>query len=312
MLAITVTTETGPPRARITADDLAALVRRIGGAGDTFLIAERLPDQPDVYVQVLRTTAGDYQLEHRDGAPERHYQVMLDGPEPVIAAMTGWARRREGWDAGLAWERLDLGPAVAESSDADPDLPPGLDEDEWQELTEHVGTLLAGGYATRAELAEAAEEYLATDDERPLSPAQAWQLADRLWRERLAEQAGWEGETDPERLARAFEALRKAGITAEENFTCCRTCGQAEIGAAGSPDARGFVYFHSQCTDSAVAGNGLTLLYGGFDGSAETTRAIGHEVAAVLREHGLPVEWSGDPERAITLTPLAWCRRLVG
>ena len=41
---------------------------------------------------------------------------------------------------------------------------------------------------------------------------------DRLWGERLAEQAGWEGETDPERLTRAFAALDAAGITARENL----------------------------------------------------------------------------------------------
>ncbi|MET8299291.1 hypothetical protein ABZW02_35635, partial [Streptomyces sp. NPDC005180] len=42
---------------------------------------------------------------------------------------------------------------------------------------------------------------------------QARQLVDRMWLERVAEQAGWEGETDPERLTRAFEALETAGIT---------------------------------------------------------------------------------------------------
>lgn len=32
-------------------------------------------------------------------------------------------------------------------------------------------------------------------------------LADRMWLERVPEQAEWEGETDPERLVRAFTAL---------------------------------------------------------------------------------------------------------
>jgi hypothetical protein len=72
------------------------------------------------------------------------------------------------------------------------------------------------------------------------------------------------------------------------------------------------VYFHAQCTDSAAAGRGLTLLYGGFDGSSETTTAIGHEVVAALEAVGLRAEWDGDPGRAITVTPLDWRRRLVG
>jgi hypothetical protein len=133
-----------------------------------------------------------------------------------------------------------------------------------------------------------------------------------MWLERVAEQAGWEGETDPERLTRAFAALESRAITARENFACCRNCGQAEIGSAGSPGARGFVYFHTQCTDSAAAGYGLTLLYGGFDGSPETTAAIGHEVVAALADVGLTVEWDGDPARGLTVTPLDWRKRLVG
>jgi hypothetical protein len=151
-----------------------------------------------------------------------------------------------------------------------------------------------------------------TKDARPVSAAQARELVDRLWVERVAEQSGWDGETDPERVTRAFLALEAAGITARENFTCCRSCGQAEIGAAGEPGARGFVYFHSQCTDSAAAGHGLTLLYGGFDGSSETTAAVGREVVAALTEVGLPTDWDGDPGTGIEVTPLDWRKRLIG
>lgn len=97
-----------------------------------------------------------------------------------------------------------------------------------------------------------------------------------------------------------------------ENFTCCRSCGQSEIGGEGETDAHGFVYFHSQCTDSAAAGHGLMLLYGGVDGSSETTAAIGHEVVAALEAAGLVADWDRDPDRAITVTPLEWRRRLVG
>jgi hypothetical protein len=190
--------------------------------------------------------------------------------------------------------------------------PLDLDDVERAELEQRVRVMLVGGYASRAELAELAEEYLVTADRRPVSREQAQTLADRMWVERVAEQATWEGETDPERLTRAFAALQDAGITARENFTCCRSCGQSEIGAEGGPDARGFVYFHSQCTDSAVAGQGLTLLYGGFDGSSETTRTVGAEVVAALDAAGLHTNWDGDPGRAITVSPLDWRRRLVG
>ncbi|WKU42944.1 hypothetical protein Q3V23_02035 [Streptomyces sp. VNUA116] len=305
MLEIVVKTENWERHVRASAEELAWLVRRIGGDGDLFLVIQRIPDLPDVFAQVWHKAGGDYTLEHRDGAADRHFQVMTDSPEAVIAALTGWARREAGWDAGLDWSLLDMGPT--------PEVPPlDLDEDEREELEKRVREVLVGGYSSRAELAELAEDYLVTKDRRPVSREQAEALADRMWLERVAEQAEWEGETDPERLTRAFAALQEAGITARENFTCCRSCGQSEIGGEGEPDARGFVYFHTQCTDSAAAGHGLTLLYGGFDGSSETTAAIGHEVVAAIEAAGLRTEWDSDPGKAITVAPLDWRRRLIG
>ncbi|WP_457030976.1 DUF6891 domain-containing protein [Kitasatospora sp. P5_F3] len=305
MLEIVVRTENWERHVRVSAEDLAGLVRRIGGDGDRFLVVQRVPDLPDVFAQVWHKAGGDYTLEYRDGTADRHFEVMVDSPEAVIAVMTGWARQESGWDAGLAWSLVDMGPTREVP-------PPALDEGEREELEKRVREVLLGGYTTRAELAELAEEYLVTADRRPVSREQAEVLADRMWLERVAEQADWQGETEPERLTRAFTALAEAGITARENFTCCRSCGESEIGGEGGPDARGFVYFHTQCTDSAAAGHGVMLLFGGFDGSSETTAAIGHEVAAALEVVGLPVEWDRDPGRAITVAPLDWRRRLVG
>lgn len=305
MLDIVVKTENGERHVRVSAEELAGLVRRIGGDGDRFLVVHRIPDLPDVFTQVWHEAGGDYTLEHRDGAAARHFQVMVDGSEAVIGAMTGWAQRAPGWSTALTWSLLDMGPAN--------EVPPlDLPEGEREELERRVREVLVGGYADRAELAELAEEYLVTADRRPVSREQAQALADRMWLERVAEQAEWKGETDPERLTRAFNALREAGITARENFACCRNCGHSEIGGEGVSGARGFVYFHSQCTDSAAAGRGLMLLYGGFDGQSETTTAIGDEIVAALEAAGLHARWDRDPDGAITLTPLSWQRRLVG
>ncbi|NBM17560.1 DUF6891 domain-containing protein [Streptomyces sp. GC420] len=298
MLAIRVETETGETLTRITAERLGELVARIGGPDDRFLVVLPVPEEPDVFIQVWHEDGADYRLEHRDGGAARHFGTRLARPGEVAAAMTGWARRETGWDAGLVWDRVDL---------AVPELPDGIRE----KMEEHVRGQLRGGYMTRAELAEDAEEWLVDGGERPVSPAQAWQLVDRLWRERLEEQAGWEGTTDPERIAAVFAEIEERGITARENFTCCRSCGLSEIWGAGREDARGFVFFHTQCTDDAAAGGGLHLLYGGFDGSEETTASVGREVAAALRGAGLPVDWNGSPDRALIVTPLDWRKRLA-
>ncbi|MFE7843094.1 DUF6891 domain-containing protein [Streptomyces sp. NPDC057474] len=319
-LAIKVETENWEKHARIPADRLRELVCRIGDHGDRFLVVQRIPDVPDVFVQVWHERAddgtdGEYRLEHREGR-DRFFGAVLTDPERVAEAMTGWARRTPGWETGIDWTPLD--------HDA-PEEVPELPDDVREQVEERVRELLRCGYDDRARLSEAAEEFLVDDGgparsseaesggERPVSPAQARQLVDRLWVERLAEQETWDGVTDPERVTRAFEALGAAhGITARENFTCCRNCGTTEIGAEGAPEARGFVFFHTQCTEGAAAGYGLTLLYGGFDGAAETTTAVGQQVVEALAAEGLSTEWDGDPAKAITVTPLDWRRRLVG
>ncbi|MFJ3947932.1 DUF6891 domain-containing protein [Streptomyces griseoaurantiacus] len=305
MLEIAVERETGERHIRVPAEELAALVRRIGGDGDRFLVLQRIPDLPDVFAQVWHEAGGDYTVEYRDGDADRHFRASTEDPGAVAAVLTGWARQEAGWHSGVAWSPLDLGPVR--------EMPPlDLGEEERVELERRVREVLVGGYASRAELAELAEDHLVSGDRRPVSREQARVLADRLWLERVAEQAEWRGETDPERLTRAFTALREAGVTARENFACCRNCGHSEIAGEGGPDARGFVYFHTQCTDSAAAGRGLMLLYGGFDGSSGTTAALGHEIVAALDAVGLRTEWDGDPARAVTVTPLDWRRRLVG
>ncbi|WP_200303610.1 DUF6891 domain-containing protein [Streptomyces adelaidensis] len=303
-LAVKVKTENWQTHARITAGRLRELVERIGDEDDRFLVVQRIPDIPDVFIQVWHERgSGEYQLERRE-ARDLFFGAVLTDPERVAAAMTGWARRTAGWERGIEWSLVE--------HDA-PEEVPELPDDVREQVEERVRELLRCGYDDRDGLSETAEDCLVDGDDRPVSSAQARQLVDRLWVERVAEQETWDGVTDPERLTRAFETLRAAhGITARENFTCCRNCGTSEIGAEGPDDAPGFVFFHSQCTEGAAGGHGLMLLYGGFDGSPDTTTTVGRQVVAALAAEGLSTEWDGDPSKSITVTPLEWRKRLVG
>ncbi|MFF5492815.1 DUF6891 domain-containing protein [Streptomyces aquilus] len=300
-LDIKVETENWQTHARISAERLRGLVERIGGERDRFLIVQRIPDLPDVFAQVWHEEGGDYRLEHRR-SHEEFFGTNLTDVGRAADLLIGWARQDAGWDAGVDWELIELGPRGEV-----PDLPDEVRET----VEERVRVRLRCGYDTRRVLAEVAEDYLVKGDERPVSKPQAQRLVDRLWLERVAEQEAWEGVTDPERLTRAFEALEAAGITARENFTCCRSCGTGEIGAERE-DARGYVFFHQQVTEQAAEGHGLALHYGGFDGSDETTIAVGQEVVAALTTVGLSTQWDGDPGRAIDVGPLDWRKRLVG
>ncbi|MFB7380223.1 hypothetical protein ACFC0A_22720, partial [Kitasatospora purpeofusca] len=157
-----VKTENWERHVRVSAENLADLVRRIGADGDRFLVVQRVPDLPDVFTQVWHESGGDYTLEHRDGTADRHFQARVDSPEAVIMAMTGWAGRTPGWDSALVWSSVDMGPVSA--------VPPlDLDEGERKELEKRVREVLIGGYASRAELAELAEDYPVTEGRRPVS-----------------------------------------------------------------------------------------------------------------------------------------------
>ncbi|MDA5285505.1 DUF6891 domain-containing protein [Streptomyces sp. NPDC054904] len=304
MLPVKIHTERAESYERPAAPWLSELVERIGADGDRFLVVNRIPDEPDAFVQVWHEAGGEYQLEHRAGSPDRHFQAFVPTAAEAARVMLGWARQEEGWDLGPAWERLDF--PVEEA----PPLDAGVEE----ELTGLVRERLLCGYDDRATLAEYAGYVLGSADGggSPVSPAQARLLVDRLWRERVAEQAGWEGETDPERLTRAFGALGARGITAREDFACCRACGLAEIGDAGEEDARGFVFFHSQCTQGVAAGHDLWLLYGGFESGDELTVSVGREVVAALDGVGLKWVWDGSAQDAVRVTGLDWRKRLIG
>lgn len=303
MLQIKVVTETQQTHTRVTEQELGALVRRIGGAKDRFLVVQRIPDIPGTFVQVWHEDGGAYDVEHRAGGAAGHVRAVVDAPERVAALMARWARQEPGWDEGAGWESAGL-PEPAPVPEIEPEIR--------EQLTERIRELLRCGYGSVASLAESAEDYLVKDGVHPVTLAQARRLVERLWLERVEEQRLWQDVTDPDRVERAFAVLDGRGITAREHFTCCRSCGTSEIHAAGRKDARGFVFFPLQGTESAAAGNGLTLYYGGFDGSADTTAAVGREVAAELGEAGLTVEWDGSPDRAIELTGLDWRKRLVG
>ncbi|MFD7640378.1 DUF6891 domain-containing protein [Kitasatospora sp. NPDC059795] len=304
MLEIAVTDQDENARVRVSEDELVDMVRDMGAWQGAFLVVQRVPDLPETYAQACPEGDG-WTVEHRAGSPSRHYATRVPALERVAELLLGWSREDADWDAGVEWERIDFGP------DPEP-APLELPEEDGASLVAEVRNLLAAGYTTLAECAELAEEYLVDGDDRPVTAAQAKQLAERLWLERVAEQRTWTGETDPERVTRAFAALEAAGITARENFTCCRNCGQEEIGAEAAEGSRGFVYFHSQSAEGAAAGQDLWLLYGGWDGSERTTESVGREVVAALAEVGLTARWDGSPDRAIRVTGLDWRRRLVG
>ncbi|MEV1002914.1 hypothetical protein [Nonomuraea sp. NPDC050202] len=133
----------------------------------------------------------------------------------------------------------------------------------------------------------------------------------------LAAQAGWPAVTDNDRLSLAMGELAMAGILAREHHTCCMSCGIAEIGReiSGLSGVRGYVFYHEQDVERAVAGGGIHLAFGPSELGGGRKRGpgggIGVEIAEVLRRRGLHVEWSGDDGQRIHVR-VNWQRRRFG
>ncbi len=48
----------------------------------------------------------DFQVEYRDGGPDRHYAAITDDAEVAANALAGWVDHIDGWDRQLRWEPL--------------------------------------------------------------------------------------------------------------------------------------------------------------------------------------------------------------
>jgi hypothetical protein len=192
----------------------------------------------------------------------------------------------------------------------DPGTTTPSDEDV-QSLRTRIRYHVAAGYLDPDEIVEAAVDWL-TDEVEPgvAEPLARTMLAEEIAAHRAA-QATWPARTDYDRLSAAFAELNSAGIVAREDFACCQTCGNAEIGdeiAEAGGDPHGYTYFHQQDTEGAVELGELYLCYGTVRPDGPSAAEVGREVVEVLRRHQLDPRWTGDVSKRIKV-PMVWLRR---
>jgi hypothetical protein len=185
-----------------------------------------------------------------------------------------------------------------------------------EELREYLFRALAAGFDEPADIAESAIEYFNEETDVSITGPLVEKMLPDMLRDHLKDQISWPTVTDCDRLDTAFAALTAAGIVARQDFTCCSSCGAAEIGdeialvTAGGTTVRGYAFYHQQSTEAAVDGNALMLTYGALEDDEVAAVQIGHEVVAVLAAHGFQCDWDGNIEKCIGV-PLVWQRRLV-
>ena len=214
---------------------------------------------------------------------------------------------------------------------------PQVTEDE---VLEAARERVRPGFLTHADAVAAVEDYLELHGDPRVRTA-----VDRVWAERLAEEQAWQEPGDHARVAAAFDALAEQGVLGRMCFTCCQTCGTAEIDDERTPrpgagpddypyEEWAYTFFHEQDAERLLDEPALLYLsYSSFRPAPEvdadllarweagdeslrgevvaaSDRAVGHRVADALRAQGLRVEWDGDTGSRVAVTIDDWRKPL--
>lgn len=207
------------------------------------------------------------------------------------------------------------------------------DPDELEQARKAARELIHPGFLGYDEAVQAVVEYL---EDGPLDDATLRGVADEVWRARLAEQATWNDEGDYGRVAAAFADLERAGFVARMNFTCCQTCGHAEIDDEATGGETSYVFFHMQDAERLIDPDAeLFLAFGVFgthpgidqatyaraaDGDQDARDELGPvfqrleseaatQIVAAMERQGLSVERRDERARPSVSVP-DWRKRL--
>ncbi len=139
-------------------------------------------------------------------------------------------------------------------------------EQQADEVADSAKTLVDPAFLPLAEAEQLLEEMWPEEDVPDLSRDDVRAILHRVWAERLDIQGTWADEGDYVRLAAAFADLETIGVVARMNFTCCQTCGHAEIDDERQESSIGYTFFHQQDSERLVPGepSELFLAFGAF------------------------------------------------
>lgn len=210
-------------------------------------------------------------------------------------------------------------------------------------LREYAVGMIRPGFTDLDSILEAVHD--SNDDEEVVLDASIVdQMVREEWNKRLAElslanEKNLGNPDDYTRLSAAFSDLEKQGIVARMNFTCCQTCGHAEIDdERGHEETEiGYVFFHQQDTERVADGDSsLYFAFGMFpdapgidqvllkkaiDGDEDSDREI-HEVVQAreltvanalkdaLTAHGFSVAWDGTVQQRPSVLINDWRKPL--
>ncbi len=196
----------------------------------------------------------------------------------------------------------------------------GLTDEQEAEFRELAWSWILIGQTDPAEFVD----YCLDDqDDYPLTQEETAEAFEFLVAARREQQDYWTDEETTPPLMGAFAALAEIGVLARAGFTCCGTCGNAEIGDERDDSRvwRGYVFYHSQDAESMIEERSTYVGYGAFlsaylsedewnalDGAGQdefyeriTLDLMNQEVIPTLQVHGVEVEWDGNFDTRILL-----------
>lgn len=116
------------------------------------------------------------------------------------------------------------------------------------------------------------------------------------------------------KIINAFKVLRKKGLIAKANFSCCQNCaGHAiadyleTVSAEKRAKVKGVVYWHRQDDISFKEDGKLYLAYGNVDTVncgvvGIPSVEVGEIVCDTLKKFEIPYQWTGNPNNRILIT----------
>lgn len=223
---------------------------------------------------------------------------------------------------------------------------PVLTDDQRRELRLTATEWIAPGFRPRTGLAEELVDYH-DDIEVPhdVLLSAASEVVEEVWCARLADEEDWPDTGDFGRLERAFWSLASQGVLARMDFSCCGTCGMAEIDDERTPlggvvdgdypyKEWAYTFFHQQDSERLVDSDAvLFLAYSAFrpaagldpelmarakEGDEEARRqvstitdtTVGELVRDALVAEGLAVTWNGSSAQRIAVNMPEWRKPL--
>lgn len=236
----------------------------------------------------------------------------------------GWLGRLLGAERSAARPGNDSSPGGPATGAADePDRPEsdvGLNDPMFRWFLMGWEFEIRAGHTPVAEIMEEASErffwhfpftFGPETERRLLAELENW-TRQVLAREEEKE-ASWAEPTTNDRIAIAFEALRKQGLTALSNVGCTIQDAWGYVGLEQRRGDVGAVFFHHLDVADVLEGDELLVGFGAFDsapqGSRSKSQVIGRQAVDALRDCGIAAQWGGEPEERIRIPPFEWRKR---